>query len=443
MKKLFILILLIFGYKGYSQVHTLKESIYFGIGKTTLNQYHKKKLDSIVTLLKNSKSYLGEVKGHTCNIGSARINKVISNLRALNVLNYLVDKGLKRDKFTYSSFGYSQPIGDNSNKEGRALNRRTDVEVVLSLFDEVVDFKEVEENANSNVKGNTTVKNETIQPANIAPPIELGPDFSTGKIPKAGNKVVKMTNGITLEVDKNSLVTGSSEPIDLDFKDYTQNYDIIKKGFNTSSGECKNLSLIGAFSVNLTQEYQELTINSQKPLIVSIPGEYSPNAKLYTNPRRWTADTINKFNYNHEKKVYEVAIINNTSVLGIFDNVEDTVKFLKVKIKGLSPDLVKPYVVYDNCNISMCCRQKGKWFLVPVSTNSSTYRIRLSYVDYSSKQGDAYSINYDINNLDLSKLKLDLKEGNTVIYKFPEKIKINNQKLDKNSLCDSASAVGN
>jgi hypothetical protein len=436
MKKILSILILFIATNTYSQVHTLKESIYFGLGKTSLSRYHKQKLDSIITLLKNSKSYVGEVKGHTCNLGSVRINKVISNLRALNVLNYLVDKGVKRDKFSYSSFGFSQPLADNSSKQGRAMNRRTDVEVVLSLFDEPVSFNEEGEKSQSNSKEPKSVKT----PLSDAPPFEIGPDFTTGKIPKAGNKIIKVTNGISLEVDKNSLVSGSSEPIDLDFKDFSQNYDIIKKGFNTASGQCQNLALIGAFSVNLTQEYQELTINSQKPLIVNIPSEYYPNAKLYSNPRKWTADTINKMTYNYEKKAYEVSVINNTSVVGIFDNVPDTVVFLRVKIKGLSPDLIKPYVIYDNCNISMCCRQKGKWFLVPVTVKSSTYKIRSSYTDYSSKNGDSYSVNYDIKNLDLSKLKVDHREGNLIVYKYPEKIKITNQKLDKSSLCDQIPA---
>ena len=112
-------------------------------------------------------------------------------------------------------------------------------------------------------------------------------------------------------------------------------------------------------------------------------------------------------------------------------------------MKGLSPELIKPYVIYDNCNISVCCRQKGKWFLVPITTKSSTYRIRSSYTDYSSRNGDSYSMQYDIKNLDLSKLKIDHKEGNMVIYKYPEKIKVANQKLDKSSLCDPLSNSGN
>jgi hypothetical protein len=456
MRKIISLLSIIVVINLQSQVNTLKESIYFGLGKTTLTRAHKLKLDSIVTLLKTSQSYVGEVKGYTCNLGSTRINRVVSNLRALNVLNYLVDRGIHRDNFTYGGLGSANPQGSNKTNSGRALNRRTDLEVVLSLFDETVTY--TEDKVESNVSSTTVKpKERVVTPSNktekttsqalaSAPPVELGPDFSTGKIPKAGNKLIKSTNGITLEVDRNTLVSGSSEPIDLDFKDYTQNYDIIKKGLNTASGGCKNLSLIGAFSASFTQEYQELSLNSQKPLIVSIPSEYFPNAKLFTNPKNWTEDTVNKFRYNDAKKAYEVYVVNNTNVIGLFNDVPDTVSFLRVKIGGLSPESIKAYVIYDNCNISMCCKQTKKWlffkstsYLVPISTKSTSYKIRSTYTDFSIKNGASYSIKHDINNLDLSKLRKSVVD-NVIIYEYPEKIQVTNQKLDKSSLCDQVPA---
>lgn len=447
MKKTTFLLGIIIAINLQSQVNTLKESIYFGLGKTTLTGAHKLKLDSIVTLLKTSKSYVGEVKGYTCNIGSTRINKVVSNLRALNVLNYLVDRGIRRDNFTYSGLGQANPQGSNKTNSGRALNRRTDVEVVLSLFDEEITYtEEIGERVKTST-GTKTNENTNTQTLASAPPIELGPDFSTGKIPKAGNKIIKSTNGITIEVDRNTLVSGSSEPIDLDFKDYTQNYDIIKKGLNTASGGCKNLSLIGAFSANFTQEYQELSLNSQKPLIVSIPSEYFPNAKLYNNPKNWTEDTINKLSYNEAKKAYEISVVNNTNVIGLFNDITESPTFLRVKISGLSPEQIRAYVIYDNCNISMCCKQTKKWlfftstsYLVPISTKSTSYKIRSNYTDFSSKNGASYSIQHDITNLDLSKLKKSVVD-NVIIYEYPEKIQVTNKKLDKSGLCDQVPAA--
>lgn len=450
MKRLALGLFIFFALTLTAQVHTLKESVYFELGKSSLNREHKKKLDSIVTMLKTSRSYVGEIKGYTCTLGSAQINRVISNLRALNVLNYLVDRGIKRDKFTYAGLNTQNPVGDNRTPQGRSLNRRTDVEVVLSLFEENVSFneKEVDPNTGYRVekyKGTTTKANTTKTTENAttvaAPPVELGPDFTEGKIPKAGSKLIKSTNGITIDIDKNSLVSGSSEPINLDFKDYTLNQDIMKKGLTTSSGGCKNLALIGAFQMDFTQEYEQLSINSTKPVIVTIPGVFNPMAKLYSNHKNWTLDTINKLSYNHDKNAYEVSVINNNQITGIFADVSDTVYFLNVKIKGLKPELIKPYVIFDDCNISMCCRQKGKNFYVPITNKSSTYRIRSSYTDYSSKNGDSYSVNYDITNLDLSKLKKEVVDDNIIVYKYKEKIKVAKQKLDKSTLCDQQSAT--
>ncbi len=444
MRKIILGLLLFVIAPTVAQVHTLKESIHFGLGKTSLNNNHKKKLDSILVLLKTSKSYLGEIKGHTCSIGSVHINKVVSNLRALNVLNYLVDRGASKVNFTYSGLGTSHPIGNNKTIQGRSLNRRTDIEIVLSLFEESVSFSEDgKENVGSDTK-NSVLSNKASEASMAsAPLVELGPDFVSGKMPKVGNKLIKSTNGITLEIDKNSLVSGSSEPIDLDFKDYTQNYDIIKKGFNTTTGGLKTLSLIGAFSASFTQEYQELSVNSQKPLLVSIPSEYFPNAKLFSNPRNWAPDTINKLSYNFNKKAYEVSLINNTNVIGVFNDLSDTIVFLKVKIKGLSPEVLKPYVIYDNCNISACCRQTKKWlfftstsYLVPISTKNTSYKIRSTYTDFSSKNGNTYSVNYDIKNLDLSTLTKEVGANNEIIYNYTKKIQVSNQKLDKLSLCD-------
>ena len=95
----------------------------------------------------------------------------------------------------------------------------------------------------------------------------------------------------------------------------------------------------------------------------------------------------------------------------------------------------------------MCCRQTRKWlfftstsFLVPISTKSTSYKIRSSYTDFSSKNGESYSINHDINYLDLTKLKKSTVD-NVIIYEYPEKLQVINKKLDKSSLCDQVPAA--
>jgi len=464
MKKLILVLSLVYSLNALSQVHTLKESIYFSIGKSSLNAQHKAKLDSVVILLKASKKYVGEIKGYTCNIGSTSMNRLISNLRALNVYNYLVDRGANRNNFTYAGYASSNPVGNNNTSTGRAMNRRTDIEIILSLFDDnngvIADENGTSQSSSgnstgtssssnsgsSNSKGTTTntkngtgSKNTSTEVANktFVPAVELGPEFVSGKIPMLGDKRIKSTNGILIDIDKNTFVTDSKEPIEVDFKDYTQNYDIIKKGLQTKSNG-QNLKLLGAFTANFSQDYQELSVNSTKPLKVLIPGEYDPEIKLYSNHRNWQVDTVNKFTYNQEKKAYEVSVINNSQMIGLLKPITDTIKYLKIKIKGLDPDLIKPYIIYDNCLISNGARLKGKFFIFPITQISQKYRLRAQHIDYSSKTPEYYSLDFDITDLSpVGKVK-ELKENDIIYMRYPSKIEMKKEKLMHSSLCEQS-----
>lgn len=431
-----------------AQVSTLKESIFFGIGKSSLTRTHKDKLDSIIVLLKASKSYDGDIKGFTCSIGSTSLNKLISNLRALNVYNYLVDRGAKPKSFTYKGYG-TDLKGDNSSLKGRILNRRTDIEVLLSLFDEsnsstqsnaetTLTKNPTSTNLGSNSETNTATTDNPkgANPSSLANALEIGPEFNSGKLPMAGNKIITSTNGIKINLDKNTFVSTSKEPIELDFKDYTQNYDIIKKGIQTKSNG-KEMKLMGAFNVSFTQDYQELPINSTKPVIVKIPGDYDPELKLYSNHRNWQIDSVNKFRYNDELKAYEISVIDNSQMIGLLKPVEpEVIKYLKVKIKGVDPELIKPYIIYENCNISMGHRLKGKWFLFPITQISEVYRLRGQHIDYSSKSPVHYSLEFDVKNLAPIGNVKPAEKGETIQLKLPSKIFYTTTKLLQANLCD-------
>ncbi len=70
------------------------------------------------------------ISGHTDNTGSADHNKKLSQQRAEAVRNYLVSIGADANKIEAVGEGMSRPVADNRTKEGRAKNRRVEVEVV-------------------------------------------------------------------------------------------------------------------------------------------------------------------------------------------------------------------------------------------------------------------------------------------------------------------------
>ena len=70
--------------------------------------------------------------GHTDWIGTDKYNQKLSERRANAVKAYLVSKGVPAEKIFTEGKGKKQPIASNKTREGRAKNRRVEVEVVAN-----------------------------------------------------------------------------------------------------------------------------------------------------------------------------------------------------------------------------------------------------------------------------------------------------------------------
>ncbi|MEZ4910817.1 MAG: OmpA family protein [Saprospiraceae bacterium] len=68
--------------------------------------------------------------GHTDSVGPEDSNNALGLSRANIIRDYLVSKGVAKDKIRTTSKGESEPIADNSTDEGRAKNRRTELQII-------------------------------------------------------------------------------------------------------------------------------------------------------------------------------------------------------------------------------------------------------------------------------------------------------------------------
>lgn len=106
------------------------EGVYFDNDSATLRDVSVSKLDKAVATLKSRASIKVEVAAHTDSSGSDAYNMALSTRRAASVMNYLVAHGIDASRLTSKGYGESQPVADNTSKEGRAKNRRVELRVL-------------------------------------------------------------------------------------------------------------------------------------------------------------------------------------------------------------------------------------------------------------------------------------------------------------------------
>jgi OmpA-OmpF porin, OOP family len=118
--------------KPVSEKVTMAADALFDFDKAVLKPEGRAKLDDLVGKLKAVNLEVIIAIGHTDSIGSEAYNKKLSLRRSDAVKAYLVSKGIEANRIYTEGKGKSQPIADNKTKEGRAKNRRVEIEVVGS-----------------------------------------------------------------------------------------------------------------------------------------------------------------------------------------------------------------------------------------------------------------------------------------------------------------------
>jgi OOP family OmpA-OmpF porin len=86
-------------------------------------------LDVAVDELRANPGVNIEVSGHTDSTGPDAYNQGLSERRASSVVDYLVSKGIERSRLSPVGHGESMPVADNATRDGRAQNRRVELNV--------------------------------------------------------------------------------------------------------------------------------------------------------------------------------------------------------------------------------------------------------------------------------------------------------------------------
>jgi len=103
---------------------------FFDFDKAVLKPEGKAKLDDVTSKLGSINLEVIIAVGHTDSVGSDEYNQKLSVRRAEAVKAYIISKGVEANRVYTEGKGEKQPVADNKTAEGRAKNRRVEIEVV-------------------------------------------------------------------------------------------------------------------------------------------------------------------------------------------------------------------------------------------------------------------------------------------------------------------------
>jgi OOP family OmpA-OmpF porin len=116
--------------KPVAEKVTFAADVLFDFDKTVVKPEGRSKLDDLANKVKSINLEVVIAIGHADAVGSDEYNQKLSVRRAEAVKAYLITKGVESNRVYTEGKGEKQPVASNKTAEGRAKNRRTEIEVI-------------------------------------------------------------------------------------------------------------------------------------------------------------------------------------------------------------------------------------------------------------------------------------------------------------------------
>jgi OmpA-OmpF porin, OOP family len=116
--------------KPVAEKVTFAADVLFDFDKAVIKPEGKSKLDDISNKAKGVNLEVVIAIGHADSVGSDAYNQRLSVRRAESVKAYLVSRGIEANRVYTEGKGEKQPVADNKTADGRAKNRRVEIEVI-------------------------------------------------------------------------------------------------------------------------------------------------------------------------------------------------------------------------------------------------------------------------------------------------------------------------
>jgi OmpA-OmpF porin, OOP family len=116
--------------KPVAEKVTFAADVLFDFDKSVIKPEGRSKLDDLSSKMKGINLEVVIAIGHADSIGSDEYNQRLSVRRAESVKAYLTSKGIEPNRVYTEGKGEKQPVASNKTGDGRAKNRRTEIEVI-------------------------------------------------------------------------------------------------------------------------------------------------------------------------------------------------------------------------------------------------------------------------------------------------------------------------
>src|SRR5690606_38342715 len=111
---------------GDNIILNMPGNVTFDTDQSDVKSNFRPVLESVSEVLKEYKSTMIQVAGHTDSTGGERYNLLLSQQRAQSVANVLSSYGVETVRLDVVGFGETQPIANNGTAQGREQNRRVE-----------------------------------------------------------------------------------------------------------------------------------------------------------------------------------------------------------------------------------------------------------------------------------------------------------------------------
>ncbi|WP_170827385.1 OmpA family protein [Roseivirga sp. 4D4] len=108
------------------------KNIQFNSGSDVLKTSSYASLNQVAELMKENTTFGLKLSGYTDNTGNEDSNLELSKRRANATRAYLIAQGVAESRLTADGYGIANPVADNNTREGRAANRRVELEIVFN-----------------------------------------------------------------------------------------------------------------------------------------------------------------------------------------------------------------------------------------------------------------------------------------------------------------------